>query len=148
MKRSPILLLLPLLPLMAGCDGQVLGVDKTYHYQGFDEAGNVLVVGTLHLEYGHSGDSRYPVEIRGTWNFEQHLDGEHHLGPQIGKGDLEGSMRPDGQFWIGLNPGVADNNVNLTGHFVGGRYGDFEGDWAYSTLFGVAGQGRFEATRR
>jgi hypothetical protein len=81
-------------------------------------------------------------------NLEQRTEDENRPGPQIGKGDLRGSMKEDGELWINLNPDWVDHNVYLTGRYTGARYSDFEGTWVYSTFAGGIDGGRFEAKHR
>jgi hypothetical protein len=63
------------------------------------------------------------------------------VGPQVGTGTLAGSF--DGTvLTIDLNPGIADNNVFVTGTFQGNT---LRGDWSFTGFPGPISQGTFIA---
>lgn len=130
-----------------GCDSADFRDEAGYRYASFDEAGDELVTGSLRLEYEDTEDAQYPVRITGTWDLRQIKEGEQP-GPQVGEGNLQGSVSADGEVWINLNPDWEDNNVTLEGHFENGHMGNVEGRWIYSTFVGGINGGRFEAERR
>ena len=141
------MLLLGFLLLMSGCDGMNAEGDGMYRYTAFDEAGAVLVRGTLRLDFVEADEAEFPVRITGSWDLEQVRD-EATVGPQVGEGRLQGSVDAEGTLWISLNPQMADNNVFLSGSFEEERSGDLQGRWMYSTFVGPTSEGPFTATRR
>lgn len=106
----------------------------TYRYTAFLE-GSPVVEGLLQL------DEVSTTRVSGRWEFARIGSSTIQVGPQVGTGTLEGSF--DGAVLnINLNPGVADNNVFLTGTFQGDT---IRGDWSFSGFPGVISQGTFIA---
>jgi len=70
--------------------------------------------------------------LTGSWYISA-IDGfENEIGPQIGKGILEGQIS-DGKVWINMNPRMADYNIFLNGNYSNSEY---EGNWYLSTFIG------------
>lgn len=70
--------------------------------------------------------------LTGSWDISA-IDGfENEIGPQIGKGMLEGQIS-DGKVWINMNPRIADYNIFLNGNYSNNEY---EGNWYLSTFRG------------
>jgi len=68
--------------------------------------------------------------LTGSWYISA-IDGfENEIGPQIGKGILEGEIS-DGKVWINMNPRMADYNIFLNGNYSNNEY---EGNWYLSTF--------------
>lgn len=129
------------------CDSAALREGGSYDYTARSNGGEVLVTGTLDLDYSESVAADGTVAITGHWDLQRRGPGED-VGPQVGEGDLDGTVDSDGNVWINLNPDWADNNVFLSGSFSGEQFGDFEGTWSYSTFIGHTNGGTFTAVRR
>lgn len=128
-----------------GTGSETNELNGTYDYRGIAEDG--AVVGTLTLQFeGRESPSVAPIRVFGSWVLAaEGLVGE--IGPQIGSGQLEGEFRPDGSIHLGLNPGMADNNVSLVGSLdPSGR--SFSGTWDYSNFTGHVTGGTFDADQR
>ena len=70
--------------------------------------------------------------LTGYWDISA-IDGfENEIGPQIGKGKLEGQII-DGKVWINMNPKIADYNIFLNGNYSNNEY---QGNWYLSTFRG------------
>ena len=82
-------------------------------------------------------------EIKGHWRLDR-VGNQGTIGPQVGTGDLFGSI-DKGEIDINLNPNMNDDNVYLRGKIEGKR---FHGTWIYSGFIGAISQGTFEATRK
>ncbi|HWT02624.1 MAG TPA: hypothetical protein VN256_20405 [Pyrinomonadaceae bacterium] len=108
-----------------------------YQYTGYDEGGAKVVEGRLSIT------SRKGDELKGTWELKQ-TGGPQRIGPQVGSGDLVGSVHGT-EVALNLNPNINDDNVNLRGKVEGKSY---KGTWSYSGFAGVISSGRFEATAR
>ena len=106
-----------------------------YNYSGYDTAGSLVVTGRLVL-------SAETNPLAGLWDFQRTGTSTNDIGPQIGNGNLEGSVTGS-QIWINLNPGWADNNVFLAGNLVGNS---FTGRWDYSA-FSWRASGTFKADK-
>jgi hypothetical protein len=111
-----------------------------YTYRAFHEEGRLLLTGTF--TFDRPDDST----IGGSWSiaWAPGADTTAVVGPQVGTGQLAGALEDD-HVRIGLNPGWADNNVDLaaeqrTADRVAGR-------WSHSTIIGPVAQGRFELQR-
>lgn len=143
MKYACLLVIFLAVSLFAGCDSNDTLGDERYTYVAFTDSGELVIKGTLNLNIFESGDSK---EISGTWVLRQVADADN-IGPQIGEGDLIGSVTPDGLVAINLNPQISDNNVLLTGRFEDERLRSLTGSWVYSTLLGNINGGSFEADR-
>lgn len=119
----------------------------TYTYTGYNQAGNKLITGSLRITYEKTADTKYPISIKGMWNFKKFGNNgdPSHL---VGEGLLQGMVNAEGQIFINLHPGWMDNNVFLNGCFKDIKYGNFEGTWTYSTYAGVTDEGSFQAVRK
>jgi hypothetical protein len=106
-----------------------------YQYTGYDEGGVKIVEGRLSLT------SRDGDQLKGTWELKQ-VGGPERIGPQVGSGDLIGSVQGS-EVAVDLNPNMNDNNVNLRGKVEGKRY---TGTWSFNGFAGRITSGRFEAT--
>ncbi len=146
MKASLFACLIAALLLPTACDSGDPSDDGTYAYQGFDATGALLIEGSLVLDYQETRDSASPFRITGTWALRQ-VKAADEVGPQVGEGDLLGTIDADGNIVIQLNPGSADNNVGLGGTFTHGRFDTFEGRWDYVTDIGPTNGGTFKAER-
>lgn len=118
-----------------------------YTYNGYDSSGDLLVTGTLWLYYETRNDPDFSTTITGEWDLQQVKTAEN-IGPQVGQGKLRGSVEDNGTVYIDLNPGWADNNVTLFGHFGSELRDSIDGDWSFSTFVGPVNSGRFEAKSR
>jgi hypothetical protein len=106
----------------------------TYRYTAFLE-GSPVVEGLLQLNEVST------TRVSGSWELARIGSPTIQVGPQVGTGTLEGSF--DGAVLsINLNPGVADNNVFLTGTFQGDT---IRGQWSFSGFPGVINEGTFTA---
>tara|TARA_B000000475_G_C15981055_1_gene441020 strand:+ start:1104 stop:1508 length:405 start_codon:yes stop_codon:yes gene_type:complete len=70
--------------------------------------------------------------LTGSWDITATDSFENKIGPQIGKGILEGQIN-NGKVWINLNPRIADYNIILYGNYSSNVY---EGKWYLSTFRG------------
>lgn len=126
---------------LAACEGELGptpdGVEQIWAYTAFSPTGLPAVSGTFHVVT----EGR---DFKGSW--ETHLVLPNaDMGPQVGTGTLRGSWDIEGQtIGLDMNPGWADNNVFLTGRFVGR---DLEGTWSHSTIMGPVAGGDFVARR-
>jgi hypothetical protein len=109
-----------------------------YDYRAYDSLAVEVARGQLAIT---SDDSSL---VAGHWSI-QAVGTPDDIGPQIGEGELVGAWW-DGRLLVQLNPGVADNNVSLSGRYgyEGQRY---EGTWQYLTFSGVRNEGSFTAHR-
>jgi hypothetical protein len=107
----------------------------SFTYTGFDRSGNEIVRGILEIYYRDS------TTVGGSWKFTA-TGSAPDIGPQVGKGTLEGTALGDTLF-LNLNPGFADNNVFLSGVLHGGS---FSGTWTWVGFAGVINQGTFRST--
>ncbi len=139
-----------LVVLLAGvfsaCDQADFSTGGAFEYRATDGEGETVVSGMLELRFGEPPDLGGEEGISGTWILELEKGGAE-VGPQTGSGDIAGSIDQEGNIWMDLNPGWADNNVFLSGSFSDERYGDFSGTWMYSTLVGPTAEGSFKAER-
>jgi hypothetical protein len=108
-----------------------------YQYTAYDESGAKVVEGRLSLT------SRDGDQLKGSWELKQ-VGGPKRIGPQIGSGDLIGSVN-GAEVNLDLNPNMNDNNVNLRGRVEGKRY---TGTWSFNGFAGRISSGRFEATAK
>ncbi len=135
-------LLFTLVFLLTGCDSA--GSADGYTYTAQDANGTPVVSGQLDLDFEGSGNaSGYPIQITGTWQLSR-TDDTAQIGPQVGTGTLEGTVSEKNEIVINLNPGIADDNIFLVGRFDNDLYGNFSGEWTYSTFIGPTEQGTFE----
>ncbi len=107
-----------------------------FTYQSFDTLGYLLVSGWFAFEYVDS------IKIKGSWHFNN-LSNKNDIGPQIGNGQLVGSII-DSSISMDLNPPFIDRNVYLSGII---RDNFIEGKWIWATYAGVSNWGRFKATK-
>jgi hypothetical protein len=127
------------------CGSSGLNVPRgAYCYTAFDESGEAVVQGRLVLVIAESDDANTAFRVTGSWMFRQLAEGRE-VGPQVGQGAVRGSIGPDGQVFLDLNPMYADNNVFLTGTFGPDGFEALTGDWFHSTLLGQVAEGSFEA---
>jgi hypothetical protein len=78
--------------------------------------------------------------ITGSWEISAANEfSEKEIGPQIGTGKLEGSIKA-GKIFINLNPGWADNNIFLNADYSKDQ---FKGSWLWSTFIGPSASGSF-----
>ena len=78
--------------------------------------------------------------ITGSWEISAaNKYSEKEIGPQIGTGKLEGSIK-SGKIFINLNPGWADNNIFLNADYSKDQ---FKGSWLCSTFIGPSASGSF-----
>ncbi len=108
----------------------------TYKYTGYDSTWNKIITGYIRI------DSLDSIEVKGRWDFKLVGNGEN-VGPQIGKGNFEGTTDMRGSMWLSLNPEMIDNNVFLHGS-TSLPY-RFDGMWNYIGFPGEINWGRFEA---
>ena len=108
-----------------------------YQYTGYDKSGVKIVQGRLSIT------SVEADKLEGEWQFEK-IGNPERIGPQVGKGTLEGSIIK-GEIFINLNPNTVDNNVDLRGQLEGKR---FHGTWSYDGFAAGINKGTFEALRK
>ena len=109
---------------------------KTYKYTGYDSSWNKIITGYLWI------DNIDSLEVKGRWNFYL-VGSEENFGPQIGRGNFEGTVHPLGTLTLNLNPEGIDNNVILDGSMrLPYR---INGSWSYVGFPGELNWGRFEA---
>jgi hypothetical protein len=108
-----------------------------YHYTGYDGNGYKIVEGRLSITSIESG------VLKGNWQFHK-VRNVAKIGPQVGAGSLTGEIN-NGEIYINLNPGMADNNVHLRGTIEGRR---FHGIWSFDGFAGGMNKGTFEARKR
>lgn len=115
-------------------------------YTGYDEDGRPVVRGWLRLDLGVV--AAQPGVVTGEWELRA-LGSPGEIGPQIGRGVLEGSFVVD-RFVANLNPNGLDDNVVLDGTLtiIGGPASTmrYEGTWAWMTLIGPRRTGTFKAS--
>lgn len=128
-----------LLAIAAGsCQNTPTGpelVGGRYDYAARDSADALVVVGTIVLRNNDS------TALTGTWDLRK-VGPAGEVGPQTGLGTLAGSTA--GGVLINLNPGIADDNVMLSGTFDKGK---ITGTWQWVTFAGVTAEGSFEMTK-
>lgn len=107
-----------------------------YNYTAYDSLGIVVAEGKLFFKFQDSSN------VKGEWEIVE-VGNPQNIGPQIGKGKLEGELT-DGQLMIGLNPDYVDNNVTLVGEIENNIY---SGSWFYSSFIGLTNYGLFEAKK-
>ena len=107
-----------------------------YNYTAYDSLGRVVAEGELFFKFQDSSN------VKGEWEIVE-VGNPQNIGPQIGKGKLEGELT-DVQLMIGLNPDYVDNNVTLVGEIENNIY---SGSWFYSSFIGLTNYGLFEAKK-
>ena len=100
-------------------------------------SGTEVVRGVIFVGIDDSG------RVSGFWDLRQVDPGATMIGPQIGRGTLEG-FSEDTSVWMNLNPEYADNNVFLYGTMS--RAGIY-GRWQYVGFPGVLSSGEFRALK-
>lgn len=119
-----------------GDDSSTSSSMTTYKYTSFDSTGNKIIEGYLWI------DSIDSVEVKGRWRFNLVSNCEN-MGPQIGKGNFEGTTDMWGRMLLNLNPGMIDNNVLLEGSMQLSYR--IDGRWSYVGFPGLINWGSFEA---
>ncbi len=119
--------------------GELEPFDGVFAYRAFDDGGTLVLTGTLLLDVASNG------AVSGTWAIERvpGTDPQIVVGPQVGEGELIGSVE-DGGVVLELNPGVSDNNVGLLGTLDDGA---IVGMWSYVTFVGPTAMGEFSAVK-
>ena len=109
----------------------------TFSYASYDTTTHMVARGWLTIDFSDS------ALITGDWQIDK-IGDPHDIGPQVGAGELVGSIQ-QGSIWINLNPAWVDDNV-----FLDGALSDdgFEGRWTWATIAGPTSSGRFTATKR
>ena len=132
-----LVIIIPLILRLGTCyDGQTnQTLSGVYFYTAFDSAGARLVEGTLSLTINDSS-------VTGEWHLSK-ISTAQNIGPQVGSGQLQGSMH-DGTLSLNLNPQWVDNNVFLFGKIENSI---FRGSWSWSTFVGITNAGSFEARK-
>ena len=138
MKAIILIIVITAVSFFSSCgdDSSTNSSMTTYKYTGFDSTGNKILEGYLWI------DSIDSVEVKGRWRFNLVSNCEN-MGPQIGKGNFEGTTDMWGHMLFNLNPGMIDNNVLLEGSMqlsyrIAGR-------WSYIGFPGVINWGSFKA---
>lgn len=144
----PTLLLVLLTSVLVSCDGGPrsepleLQGERAFSYTAYAEDGSRLLEGTIIL---HPRYSRldFSEEVRGEWEIRwvPGADQNELVGPQVGRGTLEGIATEEG-FGFNMNPTFADNNVLLVGTV---HNGDLSGEWSHNTIAGPVAGGAFTA---
>ena len=140
--------LLALTLLVAACDGTAptgplnLVPGGNYTYTAYSAAGDPVLTGTMHLEYGAlPALAEPPRGLAGTWSIDwaKGADRSTIVGPQIGSGQIDGQTDETG-VKLSFLPNRVDNDVSLTGV---ARGPEVSGTWTYTTLVGPSQHGRF-----
>ena len=109
-----------------------------YSYSGYDSQGTLIIRGALTIMREDT------LRVTGTWKFEAAIrDSLGMFGPQVGSGNLVGSIHGD-NIGLNLNPNYVDNNVLLAGTI---SYWGISGTWEYVGFPGVLNRGTFRAVR-
>jgi hypothetical protein len=104
----------------------ILFVILIFSCEDNDEPNNMVICASGIMKINIAKDST----LTGSWDISA-IDGfENEIGPQIGKGILEGEIS-DGKVWINMNPRMADYNIFLNGDYSNNEY---EGNWYLSTF--------------
>lgn len=111
-----------------------------YRYTAYDIYGREVAAGRMTF----APLPAQTPQFVGSWDI-QALDGANagKIGPQLGRGRLSG-LHQGSALAVAFNPNASDNSVLLNGSLQGSR---FYGEWVYSDLAGILGQGTFEAFR-
>lgn len=116
-----------------------------FTYDAYSPVEQHLLTGVLHLEWADvTIDGRTERHLTGSWEIWRvpGSDTTIAVGPQVGSGQLVGTEGEDGVV-LDLFPARMDDNVILRATVDGNR---ITGQWSWSTIAGVATQGRFTAT--
>jgi hypothetical protein len=111
--------------------------DGAFAYTGFDSTGVEIVRGWIKFDFDDS------TTISGEWELDT-IGEPQNIGPQIGSGNIVGSLVND-QLHLNLNPQFVDNNVFLT---CPNNDQKLEGQWIYSGFPGVINSGSFVAEKK
>ena len=108
-------------------------------YLGRGPSGEAVLAGRL--EFTFTDDST----LTGTWaiHWLPGADTTLQVGPQVGTGTLVGNRMGDGLL-VQLNPGWADNNVDLN---AGPTADGYSGQWSWTTATGPRSAGTFVIVR-
>jgi len=138
MKAIILIIVITAVSFFSSCeDGSSTNSSMTtYKYTGFDSTGVKIIEGYLWI------DSIDSVEVKGRWRFNLVSNCEN-MGPQIGKGNFEGTTDMWGHMLFNLNPGMIDNNVLLEGSMQLSYR--IDGRWSYIGFPGVINWGSFKA---
>ena len=137
MKYLRLLIVLLAAVFIVSCSDDDPSQTGRYRYTAF-HSGIRVVEGFIYL------DEVSTTRVSGRWELGRIGSSDVEVGPQIGTGTLEGSF--DGQtIGINLNPGIADNNVFLSGTFQGDT---IRGEWSFSGFPGVISEGTFIAEQQ
>ena len=138
MKAIILIIFITAVSFLSSCgDDSLTNPSMTsYKYTGYDSTGNKIIEGYLWIEFVDS------TTVKGRWDFKR-VSNEENLGPQIGKGNFEGTTDMWGQLLLNLNPGMIDNNVLLEGSTQLSYW--IDGRWSYIGFPGVINWGGFEA---
>jgi hypothetical protein len=113
------------------------GPAQSYAYSAFDASGAEVVRGVMLIVISDSS------RVNGLWDLEETGGGAGMIGPQVGSGELEGTLEGT-KIGVNLNPQYADNNVVLLGTLSATG---FEGTWQYVGFPGVLNTGTFRAAK-
>jgi len=138
MKAIILIIVITAVSFFSSCgdDSSTNSSMTTYKYTGFDSTGVKIIEGYLWI------DSIDSVEVKGRWRFNLVSNCEN-MGPQIGKGNFEGTTDMWGHMLFNLNPGMIDNNVLLEGSMQLSYR--IDGRWSYIGFPGVINWGSFKA---
>jgi hypothetical protein len=136
---STVLLAIQVGPSCSSLPSELEPFDGDFSYTAFDDEGTRVLDGTLRLEVRSNGS------LSGSWEIKRvaGTDPETVVGPQVGEGELVGSIE-EGQLIVNLNPGFADNNVGLVGVVEDQA---IMGTWSYVTFAGPTAGGDFTAEK-
>ena len=112
------------------------GTSLAYAYRGFDSNSVEIVNGTLQIAIDSSN------RVSGRWEFKS-VNAAKNIGPQTGSGKLRGRVDAN-TVKLDLNPGVADNNIQLEGVMTVTK---LTGTWGWNGFAGRIKGGKFEALR-
>lgn len=136
-KFSPVICLILILLINSCNDNSVESLPNgTYNYTAYDSLGTIISKGWLKFEVKDSSN------ISGSWEINK-VGNSQNIGPQIGKGELEGHFN-NSMLVLGLNPDFVDNNVVLSGKL---KMNEYEGKWYYSSFIGLTNWGSFKAEK-
>ena len=143
MKRIyPLFLLIILSLIFYFCDKDncLNGIkipDGAFAYTGFDSTGVEIVRGWIMFDFDDS------TSISGDWELDK-IGNPQNIGPQVGSGNLVGSMVND-QLHLNLNPQYKDSNVFLICPYDDQK---LTGKWNYAGFPGVINYGSFVAEKK
>ena len=111
--------------------------DGAFAYTGFDSTGVEIVRGWIMFDFDDS------TSISGDWELDK-IGNPQNIGPQVGSGNLVGSMVND-ELHLNLNPQYKDNNVFLICPYDDQK---LTGIWNYAGFPGVINYGSFVAEKK